>query len=100
MAAARNRSAKVRRCALESFTIKCQATASIYSQGSAAYEAFMEQENDAQIGALGSKVSELRALSIQIGQHVKNDNSLLDDLDENFNSEERHFAYHIFCVTQ
>ena len=49
----------------------------------------MEQENDAQIGALGNKVSELRALSIQIGNHVKGDNKLLDDLDGNFDSARR-----------
>ncbi|KAL1504074.1 hypothetical protein AB1Y20_010484 [Prymnesium parvum] len=64
MAAARNRAAK----------------------GGAAYEAFLEEDNDAQIRSLGSKVSELRALSINIGQHVKSDNALLDELDGNFDS--------------
>lgn len=44
----------------------------------------MEGENDEKIGMLGSKVSELRELSIQIGRHVKDDKSLLDDLDGNF----------------
>ena len=49
----------------------------------------MEQENDAQINVLGNKVSELRALSIQIGQHVKSDNTLLDDLSNNFDGTPR-----------
>ncbi|KAL3916411.1 MAG: hypothetical protein SGPRY_006830 [Prymnesium sp.] len=57
-----------------------------FNRGGAAYEAFLEQENEAQIASLGNKVSELRALSIHIGQHVKSDNALLDELDGNFNS--------------
>ena len=44
----------------------------------------MENENDAQLGLLGNKVSELRELSIAIGKHVKDDNTLLNDLDGNF----------------
>ena len=55
-------------------------------QGGAAYDAFMEQENDAKIGALGDKVSELRALTIQIGNHVKADNQELDALNGSFDS--------------
>ena len=46
----------------------------------------MEQENDAQIGNLAGKVSQLRELSIQIGGHVREDNRLLSDLDGSFDS--------------
>ena len=54
----------------------------ITSQGSSAiHESYMESQNDEALGALGNKVSELRELSIAIGKHVKEDNSLLNDLD-------------------
>lgn len=56
-------------------------------QGSSAiHESYMESENDAALGLLGNKVSELRELSIAIGKHVKDDNALLDDLDGKFDS--------------
>ena len=51
-----------------------------------AYGSCMEQENDAQIGALAGKVSQLKQLSIDIGTHVREDNSMLNDLDGSFDS--------------
>ena len=54
--------------------------------GSAAYDSHLESENDAQIGALAGKVSALKDISSQISIHIKGDNKLLDDLDNNFDS--------------
>ena len=51
---------------------------------SAIHESYLENENDSALAGLGSKVSELRELSIAIGKHVKDDNTLLNDLDGNF----------------
>jgi|TARA_B100000524_G_C23581911_1_gene345700 blocked-early-in-transport protein 1 len=46
----------------------------------------MENENDAHIGLLAGKVSQLKQLSIDIGSHVRDDNRMLNDLDGNFDS--------------
>jgi blocked-early-in-transport protein 1 len=54
--------------------------------GGAAYDNYLEHENDAQISNLASKVTALRDISIQIGGHVREDNRLLDDLDGGFDS--------------
>ena len=54
--------------------------------GSAAYDSHLENENDAQIGALAGKVSALKDISSQINIHIKGDNKLLDDLDNSFDS--------------
>ena len=54
--------------------------------GSAAYESYLQQENDAQINNLAGKVSALKDISIQIGAHIKEDNSLLGDLDNSFDA--------------
>ena len=53
-----------------------------------AYDAssYLEESNDAQIGALSGKVTQLKELSIAIGSHVKEDNRLLGDLDNNFDT--------------
>ena len=53
-------------------------------RGGASYESYMEQENDASINHLASKVSALRDISIQIGGHIKEDNRLLDDMGGSF----------------
>ena len=55
-------------------------------QGGAAYNEYLEHENDAQISALAGKVTQLRELSINIGTHVRDDNKMLNDLDGGFDS--------------
>ena len=54
--------------------------------GSAAYDSHLENENDAQIGALAGKVSALKDISSQISIHIKGDNKMLDELDNSFDS--------------
>lgn len=54
--------------------------------GSAAYDSHLENDNDLQIGALAGKVSALKDISSQISIHIKGDNSMLDDLDKNFDN--------------
>ena len=54
--------------------------------GAAAYENYLQQENDAQINNLAGKVSALKDISIQIGNHIKEDNKLLGDLDGSFDT--------------
>uniref|UniRef100_A0A7S3W915 t-SNARE coiled-coil homology domain-containing protein n=1 Tax=Strombidinopsis acuminata TaxID=141414 RepID=A0A7S3W915_9SPIT len=54
--------------------------------GAASHESYMEQENDDQIGLLAGKVSALRGIAIEIGDHVREDNRLLDSLDDKFMS--------------
>lgn len=54
--------------------------------GSAAYDSYLEQENDMQISALAGKVSALKDISIQIGGHIKEDNRLLDDMGGGFDN--------------
>ena len=54
--------------------------------GGAAYDQYMESENDALVNGLGSKVSQLKELSIQIGADVREQNHLLGDLDNSFDN--------------
>ena len=54
--------------------------------GSAAYDSYLEQENDLQISQLAGKVSALKDISIQIGGHIKEDNRLLDDMGGGFDN--------------
>ena len=56
------------------------------AHGSAAYESYLQSENDLQINNLAGKVSALKDISIQIGNHIKEDNRLLGDLDNSFDS--------------
>merc|ERR1712087_757241 len=51
-----------------------------------AFDDFMQKENDAQIGSLADKVSQLKEISIRIGNHVREDNKLLEGLDNNFDA--------------
>lgn len=52
----------------------------------AAFDSYLESENDAQIGALAGKVAALKDISSQINIHIKGDNKLLDDLDNSMDS--------------
>jgi len=52
--------------------------------GAATHEGYQEQENDDHIGLLASKVSALRGIAIEIGEHVREDNRMLDTLDDRF----------------
>ena len=57
------------------------------SRSGAAYQNdYMEQQNDEQINLIAGKVGQLKELSIAIGSHVKEDNRLLGDLDNSFDS--------------
>ena len=56
------------------------------AQAGAAYESYMEQENDAHIGLLAGKVSQLKQLSIDIQGEIKSDIRQLDGLDSTFDS--------------
>lgn len=49
-----------------------------------AYDAMQEHENEMQIDALANKVNALKGIAIHIGDHVRDDNRLLDNLDANF----------------
>ncbi len=51
-----------------------------------AYDAMQEHENEAQIDALANKVNALKGIAIHIGDHVREDVRLLDNLDGNFDS--------------
>ena len=42
----------------------------------------MENENDAQISALLGKVNQLKQVSVQIGDHVREDNKMLNGMDQ------------------
>ena len=53
-------------------------------RGSAAYESYMEGENDALVNGLAGKVSQLKELSIQIGADVRDQNHLLNNIDNSF----------------
>ena len=46
----------------------------------------MENENDAQISALLGKVSQLKEVSVQIGNHVREDNRMLNGMGDQFDS--------------
>jgi len=52
--------------------------------GAAYTTSFMEKENDEHIGLLHGKVSQLKQMSIQIGDFVNQDNKLLDDMGGSF----------------
>jgi blocked-early-in-transport protein 1 len=54
--------------------------------GNAYQNDYMEQQNDEQINLIAGKVGQLKELSIAIGSHVKEDNRLLGDLDNSFDS--------------
>lgn len=54
--------------------------------GGAAYDQYMESENDALVNGLGSKVSQLKELSIMIGADVREQNKLLSDIDGSMDS--------------
>jgi len=58
----------------------------MHRKGGAAYEEIMQHENDAQIGMLLGKVSQLKEYTIQIGNQVRDDNKMLDGLDNDFDS--------------
>eukprot|EP00730_Choanoeca_flexa_P012152 TRINITY_DN3426_c0_g1_i1.p1 TRINITY_DN3426_c0_g1~~TRINITY_DN3426_c0_g1_i1.p1 ORF type:complete len:111 (+),score=9.51 TRINITY_DN3426_c0_g1_i1:83-415(+) len=47
-------------------------------------EAMLEQENERQVDSLHSKVSMLKELTIDIGDEVRSQNSLLGDMDGSF----------------
>ena len=52
--------------------------------GGAAYDQYMENENDALINGLSSKVTQLKELSIAIGGDVRDQNNMLNDLNDGF----------------
>eukprot|EP00325_Prymnesiales_sp_UTEX-LB-985_P024048 CAMPEP_0174723018 /NCGR_PEP_ID=MMETSP1094-20130205/39840_1 /TAXON_ID=156173 /ORGANISM="Chrysochromulina brevifilum, Strain UTEX LB 985" /LENGTH=107 /DNA_ID=CAMNT_0015923987 /DNA_START=54 /DNA_END=377 /DNA_ORIENTATION=+ len=52
--------------------------------GSAAYDQHMESENDALVNGLGSKVQQLKAISIQIGSEMRDQNKQLDAMNDTF----------------
>ena len=54
--------------------------------GNATLEHHMENENDAQITALLGKVNQLKEVSVQIGNHVREDNKLLNGMGDQFDS--------------
>mmetsp|Transcript_24907 Transcript_24907/g.53759 ORF Transcript_24907/g.53759 Transcript_24907/m.53759 type:complete len:108 (-) Transcript_24907:415-738(-) len=56
------------------------------TSGGAAYERHVEDENDAHIGLLAGKVSQLRQLSIDIQGEIRNDLGTIDKLDSTFDS--------------
>jgi len=56
------------------------------ANGTAAYDAFMESENDMQISLIKDKVGALRDVAIQINGHIKEDNAMLDGLGSSFDS--------------
>ncbi|EOD10358.1 hypothetical protein EMIHUDRAFT_248402 [Emiliania huxleyi CCMP1516] len=66
--------------------------------GASSSEYYMEQENDDQIGLLAGKVSALRGIAVQIGDHVREDNKMLDGLDDRLgklasSKDSRHMLY-------
>ena len=60
--------------------------ASSSAYGGATYDSHLESENDALIGQFQGKVETLKQLSIQINGHIKEDNNILSDLDNSFDS--------------
>ena len=54
--------------------------------GGNAYESYMEEQNDAHIGLLAGKVSQLKQLSIDIQGEINTDIKQLDGLDGTFDS--------------
>eukprot|EP00964_Phaeocystis_antarctica_P093262 scaffold60130_cov62-Phaeocystis_antarctica.AAC.6 len=46
----------------------------------------MENENDSQIAALLGKVNQLKQVSVQIGDHVREDNKLLNGMGDQFDT--------------
>jgi len=57
---------------------------SIVWQGAAYTTNFMERENDEHVNLLHGKVSALKEMTIQIGDHVRNDNAMLDGMGSEF----------------
>jgi len=53
-------------------------------QGAAYNTSIMEQENNEHIDLLHGKVNQLKHMSIQIGEYVKEDNIFLDDMSGKF----------------
>jgi len=53
---------------------------------SSRYDSCLEQENDAHIGLLAGKVAQLKQLSIDIKDHVRDDNKMIGELDGSFDS--------------
>jgi blocked-early-in-transport protein 1 len=58
----------------------------VVQAGAASHESYMEQESDASIALLADKVRALKGIAIDIGAHVRDDNRLLDGLDNGFDS--------------
>jgi blocked-early-in-transport protein 1 len=54
--------------------------------GNATLDNHMENENDAQISALLGKVNQLKQVSVQIGDHVREDNKLLNGMGDQFDT--------------
>ena len=54
--------------------------------GNATLDNHMENENDAQISALLGKVNQLKEVSVQIGNHVRDDNKMLNGMGDQFDS--------------
>ena len=54
--------------------------------GNATLDNYMENENDAQISALLGKVNQLKQVSVQIGDHVREDNRLLGGMSDQFDT--------------
>lgn len=54
--------------------------------GGAAYDSYLEGDNDAQVNLLAGKVGQLKELSIAIGSHVREDNKLLGEIDNSFDT--------------
>ncbi|XP_057297845.1 BET1 homolog [Hydractinia symbiolongicarpus] len=46
----------------------------------------VEEENERMMGTLSSKVKELKSLSIDIGQEVRYQNNMLNDMDQEFST--------------
>mmetsp|Transcript_7618 Transcript_7618/g.19721 ORF Transcript_7618/g.19721 Transcript_7618/m.19721 type:complete len:125 (+) Transcript_7618:1315-1689(+) len=59
-------------------------TSTSADMGAAYNTSFMERENDETINLLHNKVSQLKEMTIQIGDFVNQDNRMLDDMGGNF----------------
>ena len=57
-----------------------------HGSGGAEYDRFMEGENDALINGLAGKVSQLKELTIAIGADVRDQNNMLDNISNSFDS--------------
>ncbi|KAG8456893.1 hypothetical protein KFE25_012683 [Diacronema lutheri] len=55
-----------------------------HDKGAAYDTSFMERQNDEQIGLLGSKVSQLKQMTLQINDMVAYDNRMLDEMGTSF----------------